>query len=681
MSSIKQVQDLEKQMNQVKQENSSLRRKLEGRDGMMDVDVPPAEETQLQLPQVGEEPKQRERPVPIPELSRVRASIRNFSKGVYKLPAPYRPTGLNMFDPPRPELPSRQMADGFLHAYYRSAHTMFPILHWPSFQATVDDLHKGHHLKAPPSTLSLYFAVLAAGSLCSSEPPTSSTFYQPAELLESARRMIDPWGTDFDLDTARSLFLITFCLNEMNLTTAAWNLLGNAVRVSQDLELYLETGPFSVVEGEMRRRTWWAIYILDRTMASELRRPYLINDDDCDVSLPAGVDDQYIRSDGILVPNGAQPLTHSFLAVIHVVRSYTSLLAALQAPTVSQRRLTTFETHYKQCLESSFPAQCYPSSNLSLAPHFLAPLAYLFHARLLLHRHNLAPRCSQSTRLSALEGCTLIALDTAALIHRADAPLSDGATSILAMHVFRCTLFLLLTGYFDQAVTCIRSLASISTRRDVAIPCGRYLSLFVSVLGPKRAEHAEYIQRTRPSAIRSAHDHHAALLQSIVNDEELIVYASGDEQASPETNWLWPGLEREMNIAKANASVSLVLSRPHTNVLYSSEARTGLSSEETREWGGWGRLEAAARGLATGNTISSPANVATPPTLASGSWPALPPPQVKGDASPGGVELPRLSEAPRYVPDSARPGSGTASPSVGENARRGVDRLSIANII
>lgn len=681
MSSIKQVQDLEKQMNQVKQENSSLRRKLEGRDGGMDVDTTPTEELHLQLPPVGEEPTKRDRPVPIPELSRARASIRNFSKGVYKLPALYRPQSSNAVESPRPELPSRQVADGFLHAYYRSAHTMFPILHWPTFQGIVDDLYNGHVVKAPPSTRSLYYAVLATGSLFSTEPPTSNSFYQPAELLDTARRMIDPWGNDFDLDTARSLFLITLCLNELNLKSAAWNLLGNAVRVAQDIELYTETGPWSSIDGEMRRRTWWAIYVLDRTMASESGRPYLINDDDCDVSLPAGVDDQYIRTDGIMVPNGAQPLTHSLLAVIHVVRSYTALIATLQAPVVSQRRLATFESHYKQCLESSFPTQCYPSSNLSLAPHFLAPLAYLFHARLLLHRHNLSPRCSPSTRLAALEGCTLIALDTAALIHRADAPLSDGSTAILATHVFRCTLFLLLTGYFDQAVTCIRALASISTRRDVAIPCGRYLSVFVSLLGPKRAEHAEYVQRTRPSAIRSAHDHHTALLQSIVSDEELIVYATGDEQASPHNNWLWAGLDVETPLAKANGPISAVAPCPPNNALYSSEARTGLTSEESREWGGWARLEAAARSLATGATMASPTTVVTPPTLTSGGWPTLPAPQVKNEASPASVELPRLSEAPRYMSESARPNSSTASPSAGEGARRGVDRLSIANII
>ena len=682
MSSIKQVQDLEKQMNQVKQENSHLRRKLEGREGSMDVEMEPADEPPLQLPPIGAEPKRIERPPGIADLTRARANMRNVSKGVYKLPSQYRPASLPVFSPPRPELPPRQGADHLLHSYYRLAHTMFPIIHWPTFQSMVDDIYNGQLAKVPPSSLSLFFAVLATGSLFTTETPTSSSFYRPAELMDTARKLTDPWGNEFDLDIARSTVLLTLCLNEMNLKSAASNLLGNAVRIGHDLALHTESGPWPVIEGEMRRRTWWATYVLDRMLASELGYPPLIDDLNCDVSLPAGVDDQYIRSDGMLVPNGAQPLTHSLLAVIHVVRSYTALLKSVASPIISQQRIAAFESHFRQCLESSFPPQCYPSSNLPLAPHFLGPLAYLFHARMLLHRHNLLPRCSSNTRLAAVEGCTLVSLDTAALIQRTSATLDDGATALLAMHVFRCTLFLLLTGYFEQGTTCIRALASISTRRDVAIPCGRYLSFFVSVLGPKRAEHADYVQRSRPPpALRSPQDHHAALLQSIASDEELIAYTSADVQGFQDGNWLWAGLERETNLDRPAAAAPSTPSSAASTSLYSSEARTGLSSEESREWGGWARLEAAARALATPATpVANPATS----TPSGGAWATLPPPQVKAESSPAAVDIPRLSDAPRYASDaprSAREGSGTRSPAAGDSAKKSTDRLSIANII
>jgi ribosomal protein L37AE/L43A len=681
MSSIKQVQDLEKQMNQVRQENHSLRRKLGDRDGTMDVDMPPIDETPLQLPHVGTEPRQKERPPAVPELSRMRIDLQNYSKGVYKPPAPYRPSNAILFNPPQAELPTRQVTDQLLHAYYRAVHTMFPILHWPTFQVSVDEIYSGSTTKVSQGFVSLFYVILALGSLSSSEPPTSSSFYRPAELLEISRQTSDPWNNDFNLDNARVLVLTALCLNELNLKSAAWNWLGNAVRVGQDLGLYAEAGPWPVIEGEMRHRTWWTIFVIDQTLALELGRPPLINENDCDISLPAGVDDQYIRSDGMVVPNGAQPLTHSLLAVIHVVRFYGPLRGAMEAPGISSQTISTFEGQFKQCLESSFPTQCDPSSTLQLAPHFLSPLSYLLHARMLLHRHNLAPRCSASARLSAVEGCTHVALDTAALIHRTSASLAEGATALLTTHIFRSALFLLLTGYNDQAITCVRALASISTQRDVAIPSGRYLSFFVSILGRKRAEHLDYVQRTRPpQSLRSTSDHHAALVESMASDVELIACVSADLQASPDHNWLWAGLERDVNIGQPAALASSASSSP-SSTLYSAEMRTGLSSEENREWGGWASLESAVRGL--GGSPSTPAPTSSTPTQASTSWATLPPPRVKSETPVQGIELPRLMDAPRFVADSVRTreGSATSSPPAEASSRRGADRLSIANII
>src|SRR5450432_500956 len=57
MSSIKQVQDLEKQIAQVKQENARLRSLLTMRDGQVDLDPEGPQATLLILPEVGSHPK------------------------------------------------------------------------------------------------------------------------------------------------------------------------------------------------------------------------------------------------------------------------------------------------------------------------------------------------------------------------------------------------------------------------------------------------------------------------------------------------------------------------------------------------------------------------------------------------------------------------------------------------
>lgn len=664
MSSIKQVQDLEKQIEKVKRDNSYLRRMIHERDGTMDIEMESREQPCLLLPPIEVESRQRRRAAHIPELAKARSSLENFSKGVWKLPAQYRQPGPILFDAPTVDLPPRHVADQLLNTYYSSAHTMFPILHLPTFKGMVDDMYRSNPPRAPPGFMSMFFAVLAAGSLFTSEAPSTTTFYRPAELLESARKVMDPWNNCHNLDNARSLTLITICLNEMNLKSAAWSWLGTAVRVGQDLGLYSESDSWPVIEGEMRRRTWWTIYVLDRMLATEHGHPFLIGDSDCSVSLPAAVDDHYIHDDGMRVPNGAEPLTHSLLAVIHVVRSYTAVMKAMESPVISSAQLATFDGHFKKCL-STFPPACDPSSTVALAPHFLAPLTYLFHARLLLHRHNLAPTSDTETRLASIESCTHIAIETASLISRTNSP-SEGATALLATHLFRSTLFLLMTGYLDHATTCIRALAAIDARRDVAIPSGRYLAFFTSKLASKRAEYANRLARTAtPLSFSTPHSpvDQSTLLVSLARDEELLVYVSADLHASPDRSWLWGDTEEHEHQPPKPTSSTPVQACGTGNALFSSEMRTGLSEDERREWGGWMRLESLIRGLGTSNTTAA--------------WSSLPPPQVKSESPSTTVTgMQRPSEASRFASEVPKFGEtrSTASPA-------GRDRLSIANII
>ncbi|KAK8086620.1 hypothetical protein PG994_001594 [Apiospora phragmitis] len=92
MSSIKQVQDLEKQIERVRRENNTLKRLLNDRDGQMDLDVEGVDQLAIAIPEIGSEPKRRKRAAPLHDPSRARTNVRNISKGLFKPPAPYRPT-------------------------------------------------------------------------------------------------------------------------------------------------------------------------------------------------------------------------------------------------------------------------------------------------------------------------------------------------------------------------------------------------------------------------------------------------------------------------------------------------------------------------------------------------------------------------------------------------------------
>ena len=650
MSSIKQVQDLEKQVEKLRKENNGLKRLLSERDGQMDVDVENVEQLPLPLPDIHSEPKRRKRVAPLHDPSRARLNVRNFSKGLVKPPAPYRHSmfAATVFDPPRPPLPPKAMTEKILHSYYGAVHIMMPILHWPTLQHDVNELYQSANLqRVSASWLCMFYAILGAGSLFSDELERTK---QASEFLDASRGLVDPWCNDWTLDNARAFFLVSLALNELNLKSTSWTWLGTAVRCAQDMDLHLETGARSVIEADMRKRVWWAIYILDRTLSLELGRPFAIDDADCDVTLPEPCDDHLLQTDRPTHPLNTNPLSHYLHVVLDVVRSFSAMRKALAVPVVPLTRLKTFDAHFVAC-QRSFPATCDPQSDLPIAPYILMPLSYLLNARLLLHRHNLAPACPPEVRKGAVEHCTITALDTATLIGRTSATLADTATALLTTHIFRCTLFLLLAGHYEAAMTCIRALSSISGRRDVAVPCGRFLSFFVSVLANKRAEVAAYAPRSTSHGFpHTAAQGPATIQESLLRDEELLIYVSADLQAGPESSWVWAGAERDPPVISA---------KPVGGGLLMPENRTGLTREEMQDWGAWDGLFSHIKSLASGH--SSPAPAFAPQTL----------PPIKMEQTP--IIARSNTTAPRSSGNSPAPATSSAA--------RSTERISIANII
>lgn len=630
MSSIKQVQDLEKQISHVKRENSQLRSMLNMREGQMDVDSEGPQQATLQLPEIGSHPKRKQRPPPPHDLTRVRSNIRNFGRGIFKPPAPYRQIGSQgPFNHPRPDLPPKHMADHILSSYYASIHIIIPILHWPTFEREYEDVYKAGSLHCvPPVWASLFFSVLAVGVLFSSDLSIRRPL-KGKEFIETSRMLTDMWNDEFVIDHARGAILTSIFLTELNLKSAAWTWLASAVRISQDIGLHCETGPWPMIEGEMRRRVWWGIYVWDRHMSLELGRPLLIEDADCDVSLPAAIDDHYIHDAGMLVPNGVSPLTNFILPIIHVVRAVSQLIKTLKSPVISPSTLATFDTHFSSCM-SSFPPACQLTANEALDPRMLAPICHLMNARLVLHRHNLTTSCPPEVRGIALEQCIRASLDSANLFARAMAsstpstPFGPTANAMTCTHIWRCTLFLLFGGHFDAAATCIRASASVATLRDVNVACGRNVAFFLGALIEKRRSGG----MTGSKGYRGERE----------MDEEILAYVSGDLQASTENSWVWAGSETGMNITANNGAVG-----PSATLMGGGreDGTTILTDVEARDWGGWERVEYLVGVLAR---------------------------------EQGGYVQP---QPPRY----GGPAAGNSSMGSDRNQRKGNERMSITNII
>ena len=264
MSSIKQVQDLEKQLSLAKQQIDQLRTMLQERGGT-ELDANAANTPALNLPESANT-ERRPGPPAIEGFDEVRMNIRNYGRGIFKPPAPHQVFG------PQPNyphanhaLPPKHVADRLLSHYRGSAHVYAPHLHWPTFIQEYENVyHAGTFQHSHHIWVSLFFGVLACGTLMDPQPSGSVQEGEGAGYLDMCLRSINTWRDELTMDTARVALLISIYFIETNLRSAGWMWLGAAVRAAQDIGLHTDQGPYPPVEAEMRRRVWWSVYNWDR---------------------------------------------------------------------------------------------------------------------------------------------------------------------------------------------------------------------------------------------------------------------------------------------------------------------------------------------------------------------------------------------------------------------------------
>jgi hypothetical protein len=255
---------LEKQLNTTKQQLQQLRSGMLRADNVMDIDFDSSGQAVLKLPDVGCRPPRRPRPPVMQDLSEVRAHIRNYGRGIMKVPPPYRQVSPPSVLPAEaaPPLPPKAVADRLLGQYYACIHSVLPIIHWPSFVTEYEKVYQNGSLRGVSREwAAVLFAVFGCGSIHTLERNKAR---DAREYLQVAFGVVDIWRDDFTLDQARVTLLLSICHYEMNSKSASWVWLSSAVRVAQDLGLHMESGPWPAVEGEMRKRLWWGIYAWDR---------------------------------------------------------------------------------------------------------------------------------------------------------------------------------------------------------------------------------------------------------------------------------------------------------------------------------------------------------------------------------------------------------------------------------
>ncbi|OCT50869.1 C6 transcription factor [Cladophialophora carrionii] len=586
MSSIKQVQDLERQLLEARQQLERYHAVERKPDLSADGRPNTASSVYAEFPSIGKSPRRMLKARAPQDLTSARVQLNDVGRGLLKPPVtgvqlPSHTTHIRVSD--LQGLPARPAAERLLHYYHEYIHRLFPVLYWPKFQRNFAiAMEQGSAQSLATDWVATLYAVLACGALATHD---RGRLPEAQEYLTRAISTINFWEDDVSTNQAIVAFLASIALIEMNRKSASWIWLGSAIRIVQDLGLHVQGGQWSPVEGEMRKRIWYSFYVWDRLLALELGKPMLINDDECDTEYPQVLDEERLMADDLHTPFPPTLL----LANIHIARLMAPLAKTFRSLCITSEALTKFETHLGECLHL-FPRPLQLSSTAGLDPCIMAPLISFQNTRLLLHRHNLSPSCSPEQRAHAIEQCLHASRDTASALSRCMLPHVQAhdweqrfvlaASTMLCTHLWRCMLFLLFRQVWDAFFLLLRAASTIDDARSINICCGRHLSFFLRCL-VERVEKASSID--------------------IDQDEELLVYLSADLQAST-NSWVWGSAETGTHLSRRQKH-----GRPrNTHNEHEAQGSSGakspswdnmLSEEEKHDWGGWQHIENSARYL------------------------------------------------------------------------------------
>ncbi len=199
-------------------------------------------------------------------FGQVRNNIRKHSRGVFSTPHQTRSIPMKSASAV-PDIPPRADFAQLSRHYLDTIHAWYPAIHWPTFQHEVDEVYTLRTFEGVSREwIGLFFAVLACGALqlATSSSDSSHLVRNGKGYFDIATQILSPWSQDLTLTHAQAALLCSMYATESNNKSAGSMWLASAVRIAQELQISPEVDGWSVIDGEIRRRLWWSIYVRDR---------------------------------------------------------------------------------------------------------------------------------------------------------------------------------------------------------------------------------------------------------------------------------------------------------------------------------------------------------------------------------------------------------------------------------
>ncbi|THU80864.1 hypothetical protein K435DRAFT_844949 [Dendrothele bispora CBS 962.96] len=207
------------------------------------------------------------------------------------------PWQIPLYEDPKPLIfPDRDLIPELIDLYFVHYNQFLPVLHRPTFERSVAE---GMHYRNRPFGYTL-LAVCAVGARYSkdsrvfadeSSPEFSAGWKYFRQIKMFPRNfMIVPSLYDLQLICIAVMFLQATSTPE-----ACWTLVGCGIRLAQEVGANQRKSGVTrpTVDGELWKRVFWMLYVMDIYISAFLGRPMATTADDFDLDLPIECDDEY----------------------------------------------------------------------------------------------------------------------------------------------------------------------------------------------------------------------------------------------------------------------------------------------------------------------------------------------------------------------------------------------------
>ena len=188
-------------------------------------------------------------------------------------------------------LPSKDVTDTFVSAYFEHVHPNYLLFHRNTFQGRYESMFALPSLlvrDVEPGWICCIFMILVFGAQALEDRDKKQSVQIQRHYLDLVQARLHQLINATTLVNVQALLLLQLYQHNCTERNSAFMLLGCASRMAMALGMHREgtSGGFDDMEREVRKRVWWTAYMFEQTQCAILGRPCAIDDSEVNVTFP-----------------------------------------------------------------------------------------------------------------------------------------------------------------------------------------------------------------------------------------------------------------------------------------------------------------------------------------------------------------------------------------------------------